>query len=175
MDFSEFVRALARSVAEGLSRNKLPACLSLIAVILTTALALTSEYDERPRYRKFMLPGIHKAEMQFFDLMKLAESETEEPERTLYFIEAHRRAKNALDVVRSERPMTATGRKAQLELTHYYELVDENLAIIRTEMSNDASYDYIAEWNRTNAELLPIRERWLKWLNGNAGRDRAQP
>ncbi|HEY2380916.1 MAG TPA: hypothetical protein VGK48_06995 [Terriglobia bacterium] len=165
MDLSEFVRALARSVAEGISRNKLPACLSLIAVILTTALALTSEYDERPRYRKFILPGIHRAEMQFFDVMKLAESEPEEPQRTLYFIEAHRRANNALNVIRSERPMTATGRKAQLELTHYYELVDEDLAIIRTEMSNDPSYDYIAEWKRTNSDLLHVRDRWLKWLN----------
>jgi hypothetical protein len=166
MDLLEFVTALARSVLDGLSRNKIPACLSLVAVVLTTALAVTSEYDERPRYRRFILPEIHRAEMQFFDVMSLAESETAEPQRTLDFIEGHRRAKNALKVIRSERPMTEAGRNAQFELDRYYELADEQLSIIRTEMSYDLSYDYIAEWKRSNAQLMTIRDRWLKWLNG---------
>lgn len=166
MDLGEFVQALARSVADGIRRNKLPACLSLIAVILTTVLAFTSQYDERPRYRKLILPPIHKAEMQFFDEMSRAESEKDEPNRTLYFIEGHRRVKNVLNTIRSEHPMTEAGRNAQFELTRYYELVDEELAIIRTQMSYDESYDYIAEWKRSNAQLLRIRERWLKWLNG---------
>jgi hypothetical protein len=138
----------------------------LVAVVFTTALAVTSEYDERPRYRKFILPEIHEAEMQFFNVMGLAESETAEPERTLDFIEAHRRAKNVLKVIRSERPMTEVGRNAQFELARYYELADEELSIIRTEMSYDESYDYIAEWKRSNAQLMTIRDRWLKWLNG---------
>ena len=167
MDLAEFIKSLCRSVLDGVRRNKLPACLSVIAVILTTALALTSEYDERPRYRKFILPEIHRSEMQFFDVMHFAESESAEPERTLDFIEAHRRAKNTLRVIRSERPLTAAGRNAQNELARYYELVDEELAIIRTQMSYDDSYDYIAEWKRSNAELLRIRDRWLRWLNAN--------
>ena len=167
MDLAEFIKSLCRSVLDGVRRNKLPACLSVIAVILTTALALTSEYDERPRYRKFILPEIHKAEMPFFDVIRLAESESAEPDRTLDFIEAHRRAKNALKTIRSERPLTARGRNAQNELARYYELVDEEFAIIRTQMSYDDSYDYIAEWKRSNAELLPIRDRWLRWLSAN--------
>ena len=165
MDLAEFVKSLCRSVFDGLSRNKLPACLSLIAVILTTALAVTSEYDERPRYRKFILPEIHKAEIQFFDVMRFAESESAEPERTLDFIEAHRRAKNVLKVIRSERPLTAAGKNAQFELARYYELVDEEFSIIRTKMSYYEFYDYIAEWKHANDTLLPIRDRWLRWLN----------
>jgi len=165
MDLSEFLRSLLRSTADSIRRNKLPACLSLIAVVLTTALAATSNYDERPRYRKFVLPAISKAETQFLDVMDLAETEKTEPRRTLYFLEAHRRAKNVLKVLQSERPMTATGRKAQAELARYYGLVDEQLAIIRTEMSNSDAYDYIAEWKRTNAQLAPIRARWIAWLN----------
>jgi hypothetical protein len=165
MDLAEFVKFLGRSVWDGFRRNKLPTCLSLMALILTTALALTSEYDERPRYRKFILPEIHKAEMQFFLVMRLAESESAEPQRSLDFIEAHRRAKNALKVIRSERPLTAAGRNAQFELARYYELADEEFAIIRTEMSYDQSYDYIAEWKRSNAQLVEIRNRWLRWLN----------
>ena len=60
--------------------------------------------------------------------------------------------------------MTARGRKAQGELVRYYELVDEELAIIRTELSFKESYDYISEWKRRDAELLPIRKQWLTWL-----------
>jgi hypothetical protein len=164
MDLSEFVKALALSIVDGVRRNRLPAGLSLIALILTGALAFTSNFDERPHYRKYILPKIQKAELQFFDIMSLAEKESTEPRRTLYFIEGHRRAKNALRIVRSERPMTETGRNAQFELARYYELVDEDFSIIRTAMSNDESYDYIAEWKHSNAELLPIRKHWLDWL-----------
>ena len=60
--------------------------------------------------------------------------------------------------------MTAEGKKAQHELVRYYELVDEELAIIRTEMSLHGSFDYVGEWKRRNAELLPIRAHWVSWL-----------
>jgi hypothetical protein len=165
MDLLEFLQSLGRSVFDGIRRDKLPAALSLVAVVVTTAFALTSDFDERPRYRKFILPEIQKVETQFSDIMRSAEMEPNEPARMLYFLEAHRRAKNALRVIRSERPLTFAGKKAQSELARYYEFVDEELAIIRTEMSNSDSYDYIAEWKRTNAQLLSIRQRWLDWLN----------
>ena len=165
MDVIELLLSIGRSVLEGIRRNKLAASLSFVALILTTAFALTSNFDERPRYRKFILPEISKAEGQFFDVMRQAEEEPDERWRLLYFIEAHRRAKNVLRVVRSERPMTPSGKKAQSELIRYYELVDEELAIIRTEMSNKESYDYIGEWKRSNSGLLPIRQHWEQWLN----------
>ncbi len=168
MDFLELLRAIGQSILDGTRRNKLAASLSFAALILTTAFALTSNFDERPRYRKVILPGINKAERQFLDVMRQAEEEPDERWRVLYFIEAHRRAKNALRVVRSERPMTPDGKKAQAELALYYELVDEELAIIRTEMSNNESYDYIAEWKRSNSQLLPIRQHWEQWLNGDS-------
>ena len=164
MDLSELLQALGQSIFDGIRRNKLPACLSLVAIIVTTAFAVTSDFDERPRYRRFILPEIEKAENQFFEAMRQAEEESREPSRMLYFLQGHRLAKKALQVIRSERPMTVSGRKAQSELVRYYELVDEELAIIRTEMSNNDSYDYIGEWKRSNVQLLPIREQWLEWL-----------
>src|SRR5204863_10129371 len=120
--------------------------------------------DERPRYRKRILPEIHKAEQQFFTMMEEAEREPAEQWQLQYFLEGHRRAKAALKVVGAEHPMTAAGRRAQRELVLYYELVDERLAIIRTEMSLKESYDYIAEWKQRNAELMVIRARWADWL-----------
>ena len=165
MDFIELLRSVSRSILDGIRRNKLPASLSLVTVVFTTAFALTSDFDERPRYRKFILPEIRKAENQFFDVMHEAEQAPDEPWRLLYFLEGHRRAKSALKVIRSERPMTLSGKKAHSELIRYYELVDEELAIIRTEMSNKDSYDYIGEWKRSNTELLPIRQHWQDWLN----------
>jgi hypothetical protein len=160
----EFLKSLLRSFVDGLRRNKLPAVLSAVALILTTALALTSDYDERPRYRKLILPTIAKAEQQFFSIMHEAENEPDGLWRLQYFLEGHRRAKAVLRVLRDEHPMTAAGRRAQRELARYYELVDEQLAIIRTEFSFNESFDYIGEWKRRNAELLPFRERWLTWL-----------
>jgi len=169
MDFQEFLRSLVRSLLDGLRRNRLPASSSAIALILCTALAFTSDYDERPRYRELILPKISKAEQQFFTMMQEAEKEPDELRRLHYFLEGHRRAKMALGIVRRNRPITPRGRKAQGELLRYYELVDEQLAIIRTELSFKESYDYISVWKRRNAELQPIRERWLTWvgLDGN--------
>ena len=164
VDLLHFLQSLVRSSLDGLSRNKLAATLSLIALVLTTALALTSDYDERPRYRKLILPEIHKAEQQFFTIMQAAEDEQNELWRLHYFLEGHRRAKVALKIVRAEHPMTPAGRKAQRELARYYELVDEQLAIIRTEMSFYETFDYVGEWQRRNAELMPIREQWLQWV-----------
>jgi hypothetical protein len=164
MDLLEFVRSLLGSWFDGLRRNKLPAVLSAVALVLSTALVVTSDFDERPRYRQTILPHIQKAEQQFFLIMQEAEQQPNDVRRLHYFIEGHRRAKAALRVVNSERPMTAHGRKAQRELARYYELVDEQLAIIRTEMSFNESFDYIGEWNRQNAALMPIRERWLAWV-----------
>ncbi len=164
MELRDFLGLLIRSLFDSLRRNKLPAALSAIALILTTALAFTSDYDERPRYRKLILPEITKAEQQFFTMMEEAERQTDDIRRLQYFVEGHRRAKSVLRLVRDEHPMTVSGRRAQRELVRYYELLDEQLAIIRTEMSLYESYDYIAEWKLRNAELMPIRERWLRWV-----------
>src|SRR5437667_12252257 len=109
MDLYEFLKSLLRSCFEGLRRNKLPAALSAGALVLTTALALTSDFDERPRYRKFILPEIDKVENQFFDIMRDAEQEPSASWRMSYFLEGHRRAKTALRTVSAEHPMTAAG------------------------------------------------------------------
>jgi len=35
-------------------------------------------------------------------------------------------------------------------------------------MSNNEAYDYIAAWEKADADLLPIRARWEQWLNAPA-------
>jgi hypothetical protein len=164
MGFLEFIKSIVGNWIDGLRRNKLPAVLSAIALIITTTLALTSDFDERPRYRKLILPEIRKAEQPFFTIMDEAASQTDDLQRLHYFLEGHRRAKAALRIIISEHPMTESGRKAQRDLVRYYELADEQLAIIRTEMSFNESFDYIGEWKRRNEELMPIRNRWLNWI-----------
>jgi hypothetical protein len=164
MEFLDFLKSLLRSCVDGLRRNKLPTALSLIALVLATALASTGEYDERPRFRKLALPQIGKVEQQFFDIMQEVEREPDELRRLHYLLEGHRRAKAALQVIKTERPVSAAGRKAHRELVRYYELVNEYLAIIRTEMSFDESFDYVAEWKLRSAELMPIREEWIRWI-----------
>ena len=164
MGLGEFLKSIVRNWTDGLRRNRLPAVLSAIALVVTTALTLTSDFDERPRYRKLILPEIRKVEQPFFTIMDEAALQTDDLQRIYYFLEGHRRAKAALRVIVAEHPMTEAGRRAQRELARYYELVDEQLAIIRTEMSFNESFDYIGEWKQRNAELMPIRNRWLAWL-----------
>ena len=164
MDLLEFIKVLVRSLLDGLRRNKIATVLSAIALLVTTALATTGEYDERPRFRKMAMPHINKAEQQFFTIMEQAERESDDLRRLHYLLEGHRRAKAALRVIRSERPVTAAGRKAHRELVRYYELVDEQLAIIRTEMSFNEAFDYMTEWKRQNTGLMPVRKPWVTWI-----------
>jgi hypothetical protein len=167
MRVQDFFTTLTRSAVDSLRNNRLPASLSVITLFLTAALAFTSNYDERPRFRKMALPQIDKAERQFFTIMEDASAEPDATLRLQYFLEGHRRAKAALRLIRSERPFTPAGRRAHRELVRYYEMLDEQLSIIRTEASFNDSFDYIAEWNRRNAELLPVRQRWLTWIQAN--------
>ena len=159
------IKSLIFGSIEGLRRNRLPACLSAVALVACTALALTSEFDERPQYRQWSLPEIRNAEARFFGIMQEAEETPDESLRLHYFIEGHRRARTALQAARSQRAKTVAGRAAQNELIRYYELVVEELAIIRTEGSFNESFDYIAEWKRRSADLSVIRQKWLRWVD----------
>ena len=162
------LRSLGRGSIEAIRNNRLAACLSAIALVVSTTLAVTSHFDERPRYRAWILPEIERAEEQFFAAMNAADTTRNEAWRLHYFIAAHGKAKDVIRIAKSSIPTTATGRKAHGELIRYYSLVNEELAIIRTEMSLYESIDYVAEWKRQNAGLSPIRERWLSWVNGTA-------
>jgi len=162
---SALVKSLAHTFAEGVRRNKLAASLSILTLILSTALSLTSEFDERPRYRQTILPEVQRAEEQFLRAMQYAEDAPSDDWRLYYFITAHRSAKDVLRVAKSQYPVTAKGRIAHDALIRYYEFVNEELAIIRTEMSLHEAYDYMAEWNRRDAEFLAVREQWARWAN----------
>src|SRR5262245_50893981 len=136
-------KSLALAMIGAIRDNKLPAALSAVTFVVFTALALTSDFDERARYRQLLLPEIDKVEAQFFAIMREAEETPNQLWRLQFFVDGHRRAKAVLRLIRSQRPITAAGRQAQNELIRYYELVDEELAIIRTEMSLKESYDYL--------------------------------
>lgn len=156
-------RSLVHAVIDGVRRNKLAASLALLTLIVSATFAVNSQFDERSRYRELILPDIQKAEARFFDLMSAAEQAPTEEWRLYYFVNAHRRAKNVLNVAKAHWPSTSPARKAHSELIRYYDLVDEELAIIRTEMTINESLDYVAEWKRQNAELQQIRKRWMSW------------
>ena len=161
-----FVKLLASGSLEAIRRNKVAACLSAITLVVSTALAVNSHFDERPRYRALILPEIERADSQFFAAIREAERTQNEAWRLQYFLAAHSKAKEVIRVAKSNIPTTPAGRKAHEELIRYYALVNEELAIIRTEMSLYETLDYMAEWKRQNAELLPIRERWIRWVKG---------
>ncbi len=113
------------------------------------------------------MPDFTRAESRFVAAMNDAEKATDADLKAHYFVDAHRRVTLPLYLARTYHPRTAGGRRAQRELVRYYELVDEELAIIRTKMSLDESYDYIDEWKEWNGEALRIRQRWADWVNGN--------
>ena len=127
-------------------------------------LAITIQYDERPLYRQTTLPAIRKAEAEFFKSMDLAEHAPGESWRLQYFLIAHGRAKEVIRVASDYHPQTPDGIRAHGELIGYYRLVNENIAIIRTEMSLNQKLDYLAEWKKDEMALEHIRQNWLDWV-----------
>src|SRR5437870_11445706 len=108
--FSGFVKSVMHSSVESLRRNKLPACLSALALALTTALAMTSDFDERPRYRRFVLPAIEKAEQQFLEAMSEAEQTPNDLWRASYLTSAAPRAQGGPRPGAVAHPATVSGR-----------------------------------------------------------------
>lgn len=164
---SGFVNSLVAGSLDALRRNKLPALLAALTLVVSSALALNIQFDERARYSSMILPDIEHAEKQFFATMDVADQTADELWRLQYFLDAHHRAKDVLRIAKSNYPTTVAGRRAHAELIRYYELVDEELAIVRTEMSLNEKLDYMSEWKMQKSELSPIRERWLSWIKGD--------
>lgn len=158
------VSSIVRNLLEGVRRNKLATSLALLAFLGGGALAFSSQYDERPRYREVILPDIERAEALFFRMLSAAENPPSEDWRLSYFLTAHIKAKDILHLAKARQPKTRAGMKAHAELIRYYDLVIEELAIIRTQMSVDEDMDYLAAWRTGNARLKPIRDRWLSWV-----------
>jgi hypothetical protein len=141
--------------------------LAALALVVSSGLALNIQFDERARYRSVILPDIERAEDQFSAAMNAAEQTSDELWRLQYFLDAHHKAKDVLRISKSNIPTTVAGRRAHAELIRYYELVNEELAIIRTEMSVNEKLDYISEWKMQHSQLSPIRERWASWIKGD--------
>ena len=161
-----FAKLLVSGSLEAVRRNRLAASLAAVALVVSTALAFNSHFDERPRYRAQILPDVERADSQFFAAMHEAEQTQNEAWRLQYFLAAHSKAKEVIRIAKSSVPTTAAGRKAHGALIRYYSLVNEELAIIRTEMSLHETLDYMAEWRRGNTGLLPIREQCIRWVKG---------
>jgi hypothetical protein len=139
--------------------------MALIALLVTTFLALNSEYDERDRYRRVILPDLERAEGQFFGRIADSENAINDLWRLHYFLTAHSKAKDVLNLARSRKPRTKAAIAAHQELIRYYELATEDIAIIRTEMSIDENFDYLAAWSKEQSALEPIHARWKRWVN----------
>jgi hypothetical protein len=162
------LRSLGIGFVGVLRHNKIAATLAGVALVATTLLAVNSQYDERPRYRQVVLPDIAEAEIQFSNLIQAAEQTNNDNWRIYYFIDAHQKARDILDLVRRRWPHTRDGIRAHEELVRYYELITEDFAIIRTQMSLDDKLDYMAAWRKAQAERRPIHEQWAKWVYGSS-------
>jgi hypothetical protein len=163
-----FLRSLGLGFVAVLRHNKIAATLAAVALVATTLLAVTSQYDERPRYRQVVLPDIQEAETQFSNLIQAAVQTNNENWRIYYFIDAHQKARDILDLLRRRWPHTRDGIRAHGELIRYYELITEDFAIIRTQMSLDEKLDYMAAWRKAQAERWPVHEQWAEWVFGPA-------
>jgi hypothetical protein len=164
----DLIKGLLSGFVSAVRENKLASTLAVFAGILGTFLAFTFQYDERPRYRAVILPDIQKAEANFTITLDNAEHAPSELWRLHYFLSAHTKIRDVLRVIRDRRPMTSDGVAAHNELIRYYRLVNEQMAIIRTEMSVNDDMDYWAEWKRQESQLRPIRASWLAWVNADS-------
>jgi hypothetical protein len=162
---TQLIDSLFRNLLDNVRRNKLAASLAVIALLVTTTFALNSEYDERDRYRRVILPDIQRAETQFTQRIDDSKNAVNELWRLHYFLTAHNSAKDVLSLAKSRRPRTRAGKQAHNELIRYYELATEELAIIRTEMSIDESFDYLSAWEHESKVIQPIHDRWTRWIN----------
>jgi len=158
------LRAIALGALNAVRQNKLAAVLSLFACVGGTYLAVSIQYDERPQYRLKILPGIKRAEAEFFKALDAADSASTDVWRLQYFLIAHGKAKEVLKIAKESEPVTPEGIRAHGELIRYYSLVNENMAIIRTEMSINQKLDFLAEWKKVRIKLEPIRNNWLTWV-----------
>ena len=160
------IKSLAGSFFSSLRQNKLATVLAAAACVIVTFFAFTIQYDERPQYRASILPQIARAESDFGRILERADNEPGELRRLQYFLNAHYKAKEILRIIGEYRPATAEGTEAHQELIRYYSLVNEDMAIIRTEMSINEKLDYLAEWKRQQSRLQHIRQKWLAWVDG---------
>ena len=159
--------SIAWSIAEGLGRNKLAACFSLAALLVFLPLAVGIRYDERPRYRQVILPEFERLEARYDAALDRAENGPTELRRLYHFLSAHREAVEVLQYLRSRRPTTAAGMQAHDGLIRYYELIDEHFAILRTETSLRPEIDFMARWQEVQADLAPLYDRWVVWIEGD--------
>jgi hypothetical protein len=157
------LRSLAHTFFNSLKQNKLASVLAVAVCLCTTYFAITIQYDERLRYRESILPEIQRAENEFFKCLEAAESAPTDLWRLQYFLIAHGKAKEVIRIARERQPVTLEGMRAHNELIRYYELVNENMAIIRTEMSINQDLNYMAEWKKDQRVLQHIRQGWLDW------------
>ena len=169
--------AIASSIAEGIRQNKLSAVLALLALLVFIPL-IGIQYDERPRYRRFILPEIERLEARYHAAIKRSEDGPTDTWQLYHFIDAHRRAGDVLEHLRTRKPVTGLGIEAHGELILYYELVNEHFAILRTEMSLAMDMDFLSRWKEVDLDLKPIHDRWADWVDagGNSpGNTRQNP
>jgi hypothetical protein len=160
VSLSRLIGSVGSGFIDVLRGNKIATALAGIALIVTSIFALSSQYDERPRYRQVVFPEIAASESQLEGLLRAAENTDNDNWRIYYFIDAHQKARDILQLARRRWPHTREGIQAHGELIRYYELLTEDFAIIRTQMSLDPKMDYMEAWRKVRAERWPVHEEW---------------
>jgi hypothetical protein len=162
----DLVVGIGYSTLDGFRLNKLASVLALLGLIVFIPLTFGTRYDERPRYREVILPDIQRLESRFEAALKRSVDGPTAAWQLYHFIDAHRRAKDVLDGLKSRNPVTPSGRQAHDDLILYYELANEHMAIIRTQMSLALDLDFLARWEEARKEIQPLRDRWAAWVGG---------
>lgn len=163
----DLVRGLILGALQAVRENKLPAVLAAIASCAVLYFSWTSEYDERPRYRREVLPDIARAERQYQQALQHVDTAVNESWRLNNFVYAHRKSRDVLRSVRAGRARTRRGMEAHQALIDYYRGLNEEFAIVRTEMSLKPDLDFVKEWRHRTARLAPLRDRWNAWVFGD--------
>jgi len=157
--------AIASSVAEVIRQNKLSTVLVLAALLVFIPL-VGIRYDERPRYRQVIVPEVERLEALYHAAIDRSENGPTRTWQLYHFIDAHGRAGDVLDYLKTRKPVTGPGVQAHGDLILYYELVNEHFAILRTEMSLALELDFLSRWKEVERELEPIYHRWTDWVEG---------
>ena len=160
---ASFLHSIAREMTDGLRQDGCATLLATVALITATLLAATSRYDERP-VSADSVAGYRQTEGQFFAALNNAEKTDNDDWRISYFVTADARARAVLTVAKRRWPTTGEAVPAHEDLVRYYELVTEDFAIIRTQMSLDTKMNYMAAWRKNQAARWPVHERWANWL-----------
>src|SRR4051794_36446101 len=109
VSLGRLIGSIGSGFVEALHSNKIATVLAVAALIVTSVLAVKSQYDERVRYRQVILPELAASEFQMDSLLREAEGTGNDNWRIYYFIHAHQKARDIVQLAHRRWPHTRDG------------------------------------------------------------------